>query len=119
MKNNIVEIANKVIANTYSRFPIVIIKGKGCVVEDVTGKEYIDFIAGIAVCNLGHAHPEVQAVTCISALNICDNEGCTQQDYERLFDEMIDSIEKGFHIETLSICDGDSSAEMNDRCVFR
>lgn len=61
MKNDIVEIANKVIANTYSRFPIVIKKGKGCVVEDINGKEYIDFIAGIAVCNLGHAHPEVQS----------------------------------------------------------
>ena len=60
MKNDIIEKADKVIANTYSRFPIVIKKGKGCVVEDVDGKKYIDFIAGIAVCNLGHAHPEVQ-----------------------------------------------------------
>jgi len=60
MKNEIIEKANKVIANTYSRFPIVIKEGRGCVVEDVDGKKYIDFIAGIAVCNLGHAHPAVR-----------------------------------------------------------
>jgi len=59
MKDNIVETENQVIANTYSRFPIVITKGKGCVLEDVDGREYIDFVAGIAVCNLGHSHPEV------------------------------------------------------------
>ena len=61
MKHEVIEKANKVIANTYSRFPIVLKKGKGCVVEDIDGKKYIDFIAGIAVCNLGHAHPAIQA----------------------------------------------------------
>ncbi len=44
---------------TYSRFPIVLVKGKGCVVWDMQGRSYRDFIAGIAVCNLGHAHPVV------------------------------------------------------------
>jgi predicted acetylornithine/succinylornithine family transaminase len=48
--------------NTYKRFPIVLVKGSGVKVWDVNGKEYLDFVAGIAVCNLGHSHPQVIAV---------------------------------------------------------
>jgi len=52
------------LANTYARFPVVLERGKGCRVWDVEGKEYLDFVAGIAVCALGHCHPAiVQAVT--------------------------------------------------------
>ncbi len=45
--------------NTYGRYPAVMVEGKGCVLKDDTGKEYLDFLAGIAVCSLGHCHPEV------------------------------------------------------------
>jgi len=51
--------ADAVMMNTYNRFPIVLVKGKGCDVWDMEGRAYKDFIAGIAVCNLGHAHPVV------------------------------------------------------------
>ena len=34
-------------------------KGQGCTLWDIDGKAYTDFVAGIAVCNLGHAHPEI------------------------------------------------------------
>lgn len=44
---------------TYNRFPIAITKGKGCRVWDADGKEYLDFVAGLAVCNLGHCHPKI------------------------------------------------------------
>ncbi len=57
--NKIINKAEKVIAKTYNRFPIVITKGKGCTVWDSKGRAYTDFVAGIAVCNLGHAHPGV------------------------------------------------------------
>lgn len=45
------------VMNTYSRFPIAITKGQGCRLWDTEGKEYLDFVAGIATCTLGHAHP--------------------------------------------------------------
>jgi len=51
--------ADEVIAKTYKRFPIVITQGKGCHLWDATGKQYTDFVSGIAVCNLGHSHPRV------------------------------------------------------------
>jgi acetylornithine/N-succinyldiaminopimelate aminotransferase len=55
---------NNVVMNTYGRFPITLERGKGCRVWDTQGKEYLDFVAGIATCTLGHAHPAlVETVT--------------------------------------------------------
>jgi acetylornithine aminotransferase len=51
--------ANEVIAKTYKRFPVVLTRGSGSTVWDENGKRYTDFVAGIAVCNLGHAHPKI------------------------------------------------------------
>jgi acetylornithine/N-succinyldiaminopimelate aminotransferase len=48
---------NTYVMNTYGRFPIAIEKGKGCRLWDTEGQEYLDFVAGIATCTLGHAHP--------------------------------------------------------------
>ena len=48
---------NTYVMNTYGRFPIAIAKGEGCRLWDTTGKEYLDFVAGIATCTLGHGHP--------------------------------------------------------------
>ncbi|MBU2617153.1 MAG: acetylornithine transaminase [Euryarchaeota archaeon] len=47
------------VIQTYMRQPIVIAEGKGAIVWDVDGKEYIDCVAGIAVNNVGHCHPKV------------------------------------------------------------
>ncbi len=53
------ERADKALMTTYARTPVVFVKGEGARLWDVEGKEYLDFVAGIAVCNLGHAHPAV------------------------------------------------------------
>jgi acetylornithine aminotransferase len=39
--------------------PVVLTRGEGCTLWDESGRAYLDFVAGIAVCNLGHAHPAV------------------------------------------------------------
>jgi len=49
------------VVQSYGRQPVVLAKGKGALVWDVNGKEYIDCVAGIAVNNLGHCHPKVVA----------------------------------------------------------
>ena len=54
---DIKQTADKHIANTYARYPLALVKGEGCTVWDDQGRAYVDFIAGIAVCNLGHSHP--------------------------------------------------------------
>jgi acetylornithine/N-succinyldiaminopimelate aminotransferase len=62
MELDIKQTADRVIANTYARYPLTLVKGRGCTLVDDQGKTYTDFIAGIAVCNLGHAHPTLTAV---------------------------------------------------------
>jgi predicted acetylornithine/succinylornithine family transaminase len=51
--------ADHYIMGTYRRFPVILVKGEGMQVWDSDGKSYLDFVAGIAVCSLGHSHPKV------------------------------------------------------------
>ncbi len=52
------------VMNTYKRLPVALERGRGCWVWDKQGKRYLDALAGIAVCGLGHSHPKlVQAIT--------------------------------------------------------
>ncbi len=50
--------AGEVFIKNYRQQPIVLAKGAGCEVWDVAGRRYLDMTAGIAVCGLGHCHPE-------------------------------------------------------------
>jgi acetylornithine aminotransferase len=52
-------LADKYMFKTYARFPLTLIRGDGCRVWDEDGKEYLDFVGGIAVCALGHSSPIV------------------------------------------------------------
>jgi acetylornithine/N-succinyldiaminopimelate aminotransferase len=64
MQEKLIEIGKKYLANTYTRFPIVVTKGEGCWLWDMDGRRYLDFLSGIAVCNLGHApRSVVEALT--------------------------------------------------------
>ncbi|MFW6334619.1 MAG: aspartate aminotransferase family protein [Desulfosalsimonas sp.] len=62
MSTDYIDRAETVIAGTYKRFPLVFEKGRGCTLWDTGGSQYTDFVAGIAVCNLGHASPEISRV---------------------------------------------------------
>lgn len=53
--------ADQYIMRTYGRYPLVPVRGEGCRLWDADGKEYLDFLAGVAVNNLGHCHPKVVA----------------------------------------------------------
>ena len=61
MKSNqeLIKLTNKHVAKNYGRYPIGLVRGKGMVVWDASGKKYIDFVAGLAVDNLGHCPPSV------------------------------------------------------------
>ncbi len=62
-----IELDNQYVMHTYGRFPVVFVKGEGCYVYDAEGKEYIDFLAGIAVNGLGHCPPAVVEAICKQA----------------------------------------------------
>ncbi|MZH46417.1 MAG: aspartate aminotransferase family protein [Nitrospinae bacterium] len=76
MNKSIIQLTEKHVAGTYGRYPIALVKGKGAKVWDKSGKQYIDFVSGLAVDNLGHCHPAVvsaikkQAETLIHVSNL-------------------------------------------------
>ena len=53
------ELAERYLMQTGRRLPVTFVRGRGCVVYDDSGREYLDLVAGIAVNLLGHAHPDV------------------------------------------------------------
>jgi acetylornithine aminotransferase/acetylornithine/N-succinyldiaminopimelate aminotransferase len=53
------ELFSKHVIPSYARFDIAFSRGSGSTLWDVSGKRYLDFGGGIAVCSLGHAHPEI------------------------------------------------------------
>src|SRR5207244_6843171 len=61
------ELADKYLMHTGKRLPVTFVRGRGCLVYDDAGREYLDLVAGIAVNVLGHAHPEVAAAVASQA----------------------------------------------------
>ena len=49
------------VMNTYARLPVAFERGEGCWLWDANGKRYLDAMAGVAVCGLGHSHPKYVA----------------------------------------------------------
>ncbi len=60
----VLEWSDRYLMPTYRRQPVAFARGRGARLWDLDGREYLDFVAGIAVTSLGHAHPAwVRAVT--------------------------------------------------------
>ena len=58
----ILEADARMISPSYTRsYPLVASRGRGVIIEDVDGNEFLDFSSGIAVCSTGHCHPDVVA----------------------------------------------------------
>ncbi len=55
----LLSLSERYLMATYRRYPLVVIRGDGSRVWDAEGREYLDFVSGLAVCNLGHSHPGV------------------------------------------------------------
>lgn len=82
--SNVKELDKKYIANTYGRFPVQIVSGKGSLVKDDEGKEYIDLGTGIAVNTFGVSDEEwvaavtAQLATCQHTSNLYYTEPCVR-----------------------------------------
>jgi acetylornithine/N-succinyldiaminopimelate aminotransferase len=55
----IIQREKQFLLQTYNRYPLVIERGKGVFLFDLDGKKYLDFVAGLGVNALGHAHPRI------------------------------------------------------------
>src|SRR3954466_2049217 len=58
----VVDLERDYLLQNYGRYPLTLARGKGCYVYDPAGKRYLDFITGIGVNALGHAHPRIVKV---------------------------------------------------------
>jgi acetylornithine aminotransferase len=97
---------------TYKRLPVSFTKGEGAWLWDTEGRRYLDAIAGIAVCGLGHAHPAVQQAVCEQAASLIHTSnlyGIPQQE------QLADSLTR------LAVMDrvffGNSGAEANEAAI--
>ena len=59
---SIMDLERDYLFQNYARYPLVLARGKGSYVYDLAGKRYLDFITGIGVSGLGHAHPRIVKV---------------------------------------------------------
>jgi acetylornithine/LysW-gamma-L-lysine aminotransferase len=57
--NSIEELEEAFGAQAFKKFPLAIVRGKGSLVWDADGKEYVDCMGGYGVCLVGHCHPKV------------------------------------------------------------
>jgi len=55
----IAELERKYLLQTYNRYPVVLTRGKGVFLWDIDEKRYLDFVSGLGVNALGHAHPRI------------------------------------------------------------
>lgn len=65
--NEIVSADAEHVMATYARLPVAFVRGQGTRLWDTDGKEYLDFLSGLAVTSLGHAHPEVADAIALQA----------------------------------------------------
>jgi predicted acetylornithine/succinylornithine family transaminase len=57
--DQIAQIERQFLLTTYNRYPVVLQRGKGVFLFDIDGKKYLDFVSGLGVNALGHAHPRI------------------------------------------------------------
>ena len=57
--DQITALERQYLLQTYARYPVVLHRGKGVFLFDIEGKKYLDFVSGIGVNALGHAHPRI------------------------------------------------------------
>ena len=73
---SVIDLERQYLLQNYARYPLLVARGKGCYVYDGEGRRYLDFITGIGVNALGHAHPRIvkaireQAATLIHSSNL-------------------------------------------------
>ncbi len=68
--HEIAELGRKYMMPTYAPPEVAFVRGEGATLVDADGKEYLDFVAGIAVCGVGHSHPRLAKAICEQARQI-------------------------------------------------
>jgi predicted acetylornithine/succinylornithine family transaminase len=78
----IAELEQEYLLQNYARYPLTLARGKGCYVYDLAGKRYLDFITGIGVSALGHAHPQIAKVIREQATRLLHTSNLYYHEYQ-------------------------------------
>lgn len=96
----------------YARLPVTFVKGEGAWLWDTQGIRYLDAVAGIAVCGLGHAHPAVTAAICDQARHLVHTSNLYGIAYQQ---ELADTLVRLSGMESAFFCN--SGAEANEAAI--
>lgn len=97
---------------TYARLPVTFVKGEGALLWDDAGKQYLDALSGIAVCNLGHARAEVAAAICEQAGSLLHTSNLYGIEHQRRLGEKLCEL-SGLD----NVFFGNSGAEANEAAI--
>jgi LysW-gamma-L-lysine/LysW-L-ornithine aminotransferase len=102
-EKDIMDIENRYLANVFSKKPIVLTKGKGALVWDINGKEYVDCSTSYGVALLGHCHPKVVAAVQAQAEQLITCHSCYYNDKRAEFiQKLVEITPKGLDKAFLS-----------------
>ena len=91
-EKTIMETENRYLANVFSKKPVVLTKGKGALLWDIAGKEYIDCASSYGVAALGHCHPKVVAAVKAQVEQLITCHSCYYNDKRAEFIEKLVKI---------------------------
>lgn len=98
--------------SNYARLPVTFVRGEGAWLWDQSGKRYLDALAGIAVCGLGHAHPAVTAAICEQAHQLIHTSNLYGIAHQQALAEALVRVSG---METAFFCN--SGAEANEAAI--
>jgi len=105
--DSVVALENQYLLQNYARYPLVLARGKGCYVYDTSGKRYLDFITGIGVNALGHAHPRLVKVIREQAVRMLH---CSNLYYHEYQGPLAARIAKASRMDRVFFCNSGTEA---------
>ena len=103
---------SKHVLQTYRRQPVAFVRGSGPRLWDVDGREYLDFVSGIGVASLGHAHPGLAAAIAEQASTLLHTSNLYYHPYQA---EAAARLTKLSGLARVFFCN--SGAEANEACL--
>lgn len=97
---------------TYARLPVTFAKGEGALLWDTAGKQYLDALSGISVCNVGHARREVADAICAQASSLLHTSNLYQIEHQEALAEKLCAL-SGLD----NVFFGNSGAEANEAAI--
>lgn len=100
------------VMQTYARQPIAFVRGDGAYLWDTQGQKYLDAVAGVAVCALGHAHPGVAEALCDQAKTLVHTSNLYQVDLQERLANRLCAV-----ADMDAVFFGNSGAEANEAAI--